>query len=114
MEGTTVNDILQSLKWKSVEFEGKSNQKTDIYYFSLSTCVYCKRGIQWMKDRKCTFRWLYLDDYSLEKRQEIKDWIQTHYHLKSRMASPFVIFRQNGQDFISNGYDPDYWKSKVK
>ena len=108
------DDILLTLDWKSEISEKIATQKTTIYYFSLTTCVYCKKGIQWLKERKIAFNWLYLDDYPQEKRQQIKKWIQDKYLLKSRMASPFVVFRQNGTDFISNGYDPDYWKIKAR
>jgi glutaredoxin len=108
------DDILLTLNWKSEISEKNATQKSTIYYFSLTTCVYCKKGIQWLKDRQISFNWLYLDDYPQVKKNKIKEWIQERYHLKSRMASPFVIFRQGDTDFISNGYDPDYWKVKAR
>ena len=114
MEVNHGNDILPSLNWKIENREKKSSQKSAIYYFSLTTCVYCKKGINWLKEREVFFKWLYLDDFPLEKRQEIKIWIQKKYNLKTRMASPFVIFRRDDKDYISNGYDPEYWKAKAR
>ena len=114
MEVNHGNDILPSLNWKIENPEKKTPQKSEIYYFSLTTCVCCKKGINWLKEREVFFKWLYLDDFPLEKRQEIKMWIQKKYNLKTRMASPFVIFRRDGKDYISNGYDPEYWKAKAR
>ncbi len=107
-------DILSELNWKVENWEKSSSQKSEIYYFSLTTCVYCKKGINWLNDRNIAFKWLYLDDYSQEEKQKIKHWVQKKYNLSSRMASPFVIFRNEERDFISNGYDPEYWKAKAR
>ena len=90
------------------------DEKATIYYFSLTTCSHCKRGLKWMRDRGVAFRWLEIDLLDLEKKNAIKKWVQKRYNTKSRMASPFVIFRFPDRDFISNGFDPDYWKAKAR
>jgi len=41
----------------------------------------------------------------------IKKWIKEKYH--TNMGMPFVVFRIKDTDYISNGYDPEYWKSKI-
>lgn len=107
-------DLLRDLPWKKVNWEKDNHQKNDVFYFSLTTCVYCKKGIEWLTNRNVAFKWLYLDELEQEKRQLIKQWIQKKYNMQSRMASPFVIFRTSEKDYISNGFDPEYWKAKAR
>jgi glutaredoxin-like protein NrdH len=107
-------DKLLTLDWNYVNSDRQTDQKVKIFYFSLTTCVYCKKGIQFLNDRGIAYRWLYLDRLDLELKKEIKDWVQKTYKLTSRMASPFVIFRLGEEEYYSNGYDPDYWKSKLR
>jgi glutaredoxin len=107
-------DILPKLNWNHINANQSKDQNVEIYYFSLTTCVYCRKGMNFLKDKRAFFKWLYLDEIPQEERNAIKDWIQKKYNLKSRMASPFVIFRFEKRDYISNGYDPEYWKTKIK
>lgn len=114
MEFAIEEDILEDLPWKKVNWDQKEEQKNDIFYFSLTTCVYCKKGIEWLKNQNVAFRWFYLDSLEQEKRQAIKHWVQKRYEMHSRMASPFVVFRTAEKDYFSNGYDPEYWKTKAR
>ena len=114
MEFKLDTDILPTLDWTIENGNHPDLQKTEIFYFSLTTCAYCKKGIQWLNDKDVSFKWLYLDLLDIEMKSAIKTWVQKKYNLRSRMASPFVVFRIDAQDFISNGYDPEYWKAKVK
>ena len=114
MEFEVSHDALSELTWKYEKKNLQPDQKATIYYFSLTTCSHCKRGLQWMQTREVAFRWLELDLMDIEKKKAIKKWIQKRYNMKSRMASPFVIFRFPVRDFFSNGFDPDYWKAKAR
>ncbi len=105
--------FLENLDWTIENKDYLKNQQVSIYYFSLTTCPYCKRGIKWLLEKNVAFRWLYLDKILLEMKKSIKNWIQEKYNLPTRMGTPFVIFRKNQNDFISNGYDPSYWASKI-
>ncbi|MHA1475590.1 MAG: glutaredoxin domain-containing protein [Promethearchaeota archaeon] len=105
---------LELLNW-TIENEDKlKDQQVIIYYFSLTTCPHCKRGVKWLLERDVSFKWLYLDKLPLEMKNSVKNWIQEKYKLKTRMGTPFVIFKNNRGDFISNGYDPSYWASKIQ
>lgn len=114
MEYDLALDILPSLPWEKVLAEQNTQQRVEIFYFSLTTCVYCKKGVKFLQESNVKFNLMYLDKLDLDQKKAIKTWIQIKYKLKTRMASPFVIFRLDGVDFISNGYDPDYWKSKMR
>ncbi len=104
---------LELLDW-TIENENKlKDQQVIIYYFSLTTCPHCKRGIKWLLERNISFKWLYLDKLPSEMKNSLKNWIQDNYNLSTRMGTPFVIFRKNQKEFISNGYDPSYWASKI-
>ncbi|MHA1672521.1 MAG: glutaredoxin family protein [Promethearchaeota archaeon] len=114
MEFKLETDILPTLDWIIENENHQDLQKTEIFYFSLTTCAYCKKGKHWLKDKDVTFKWLNIDHLDLEIKAAIKKWVQKRYGLRSRMASPFVVFRIESQDFISNGYDPEYWKAKIR
>ena len=114
MEYDLSADILPTLPWEEENPIEENSHRVSIFYFSLTTCVYCKKGLQLLKDEHFSFHLLYLDNLELAQKQAIKKWIQQKYQLKTRIASPFVIFRLDGVDYISNGYDPDYWKSKMR
>ena len=107
-------DILPTLPWQKESANRDKPQRVTIYYFSLTTCVYCKKGMNFLKENNIAFNWLYLEKLELDHKQAIKKWVQQRAQLTTRMASPFVIFRLDDHDFISNGYDPDYWKSKMR
>ena len=114
MEFELSYDVLSELPWTFEQGTLQVDQKASIFYFSLTTCSHCKKGLQWMRDLGVAFRWLEIDQIELEKKNAVKKWIQKRYAMNSRMASPFVIFRFPERDFISNGFDPDYWKAKAR
>jgi glutaredoxin len=105
-------DILPSLTWTYENSDKQNGQKVQIYYFGLTTCAYCKRGLQWLKERKVAFRWMNLDILPPEKKIPIREWVKKRY--VTNMGTPFVIFRINNQDFPSEGFDPDYWQAKIR
>jgi len=104
-------DIFTQLPWKEDNLQNQSKQKVQIFYFALTTCAYCKKGLAWMRDRHAAFSWMYLDDLSIEERQPIKDWLKQRYG--QTVGFPFVIFRMPDKDFVSPGWDPEYWAAKV-
>lgn len=105
-------DILPELTWKIENPDNPNKQKVQIYYFALTTCAYCKKGLEWLKERKATFSWLYLDELPAEKKIPIKDWVKKRYG--TNFGTPFAIFRLDGKDTPSEGFDPDYWKAKIR
>ncbi|MHA1721259.1 MAG: hypothetical protein ACTSWX_08725 [Promethearchaeota archaeon] len=105
---------LDDLAWTFENPEKQKNQQVRIYYFSLTTCPHCKKGIKWLLDRDVAFKWLYLDKIALDEKNSVKKWIQETYNLPTRMGTPFVIFRLKQGEYFSNGYDPEYWSSKIR
>ena len=105
-------DILPELPWIHETGAPGRTQKTQIFYFALTTCAYCKRGLSWLQERGVTFSWLYLDSLPLEKKGPIKEWVKKKY--TTNFGTPFIIFRSEGKDYASEGFDPDYWKAKIR
>jgi len=105
-------DILSQLTWKNENPEKLSGQKVKIFYFALSTCAYCKKGLAWIREKNAAFSWIYLDELPIEDRQLIKDWLKQRYG--TTVGFPFVIFRMPDKDYVSPGWDPDYWAAKIK
>ncbi|MHA1795108.1 MAG: hypothetical protein ACTSUK_03280 [Promethearchaeota archaeon] len=107
--------FLENLPWtlENNKKNEKGSQKSEIYYFSLTTCMYCKKGLKWLREREVSFKWLYLDNLEPNLKKKVKTWVQEHFKLKTRMASPFVIFKTDSGEYYSDGFDPEYWKAKI-
>jgi glutaredoxin len=111
MELDYTQDLIPQLEWHYEEISVDNNQKSTIYLIGLSTCAYCKRGKAWLKERGLNYSWLFLDKIDIDERQRIKTTLSQIYNTKFNF--PFIIFRLPDQDFVSSGFDPDYWKSKI-
>lgn len=114
MEYDITTDILPGLSWTTENASRQTTQKSKIFYFALTTCAYCKKGFAWLRERGSAFHWMYLDLLPQDQKTAIKAWVKQKYHLKSEMGLPFVIFRIEGNDFISGGFDPEYWAAKAR
>jgi glutaredoxin len=78
----------------------------DIQVYALSTCGFCKRGLEFLRKNKITFRYLYLDKQSTDVRQKIKrDLLQK---FDERIAFPYVIV--DGGEKILVGFTEQKWK----
>jgi glutaredoxin len=114
MEYDENQDIIIDLKWKNEQFQKDPPQQSQIFYFALTTCAYCKKGMNWLKEKQINYKWLNLDEYPIEEKQAIKNWVKKKFKLSSDMGLPFVIFRSKSGEYHSNGYDPEYWKAKIR
>lgn len=51
--------------------EGKK-QDHDVIVYSLSTCAFCRRAIEYLKTRDVTFRYTHLDQIDVEIKRSVK------------------------------------------
>ena len=90
-------DLIRQLSWYEDNANINPDQQTIIYLIGLTTCAYCKRGLQWLREKGASFHWLYLDELDVDERQQIKEALSTVY--KTRFSFPFVIFRNSRSRF---------------
>jgi len=85
-----------------LETGGKSDK--DIFLFTLSTCQWCRKGKQWLKDQDYSFRYLDVDLLPIEEKRELKRALMRFFDATIRY--PFIVI--DGKDFYA-GYNPENW-----
>ena len=111
MDYSIEDDVLEKLEWDTANPENQEKQKATVYYFMLTTCAHCKRGKKWYDEHGVTYNWLYLDKIPLDQKKAVKKWLKAKYKLN--VGFPYSVFRINGTDFPSMGFDKSYWETKV-
>ncbi|RLI65493.1 MAG: glutaredoxin [Promethearchaeia archaeon] len=71
-----------------VEENGKVDHQ-DITVYALSTCGFCRRGLQFLRDRQVKFRYVYVDKIPYEVKNDLKVKLQEKF--QRRVAFPFVV-----------------------
>ena len=64
------------------------------------------------RKRGFIFHWLYLErrELDVDERQQIEEALNTVY---KSIIFPLLFFETLDQDFVSSGFDPEYWKTKL-
>ncbi len=75
-----------------VHEEGSVN-KNDIRLFALSTCGFCRRGMNYLRDQSITFSYVYVDKIPFEQKQELKEKLKKKF--EKRVAFPFVVVNES-------------------
>lgn len=90
----------------TVKVEGEKRDHK-VFLYTLSTCGWCKKTKQFLKDNDVEYEYMDIDTCTPEERAEaIKD-------LKARRASiGFPVAIIDGETLI-NGYKPDEYKEKL-
>ena len=87
--------------------EGKKNP-CDIQVYALSTCGFCKRGLEFLRKNKLTFRYIYVDQLDSQIRMKIKRDLRDKF--EERLGFPFVVI--DGGDKVMVGFVEDKWKKQ--
>ena len=77
-------------------------------FYGLSTCVWCKMGKSWLKDRGYRYTYLEIDQIPVDEKNAIKEELK---ELVGETASfPFIIL--DGERWHS-GFDGDVWEKMI-
>jgi glutaredoxin len=95
---------------KELEFtlEEGSNEKNDVAVYALSTCGFCKRGINFLRTNSIKFRLLYFDNLPIEYKTELRLELEKKYETK--IYFPFLVINDT---LTLSGYDEELWKKKL-
>jgi glutaredoxin len=83
-------------------------QDVDIFLFSISTCVWCKLGKSWLKDRGYRYTYLDIDQLPVDEKNGIREELKG---LVGETAS-FPFFVLDGERWHS-GFDGDVWEKMI-
>jgi len=88
--------------------EGEKNP-ADLTVYALSTCGFCKRALQFLREHSITFRYVYVDLLPFEVKQELKNDLKEKAGRK--VGFPFVIV--NNDKYLI-GFTEDEWRRELK
>jgi glutaredoxin-like protein NrdH len=90
------------------EVEG-NNKKQEISIFTLSTCMWCKKCKNYLKERDIKYKYIDIDNVKPEQKSEILDYLRESYKT-DRIAYPFLVC----DDKFIVGYDPSKYDELMK
>ena len=71
-----------------IEEDGKI-ATNDLTVFALSTCGFCRRGLNFLRENDVKFRYVYVDKIDIEKKSKLKEGLSKKF--KRRVAFPFLV-----------------------
>ena len=77
--------------FEQVEFTAVPGSKTehDIAILALSTCGFCKRGMEFLQSQDFAYRFIYLDLIPPELKQKVKEEFRTKF--QSSLSYPALV-----------------------
>jgi len=80
----------------------------DITVYALSTCGFCKRGLQFLRDHSLAFRYVYVDKLDIKMKEHIKQSLSGQFN--TRIGFPFVVINKNN---YLRGFVKEEWEKKL-
>ena len=92
-------------KYDFVIEEGEKNP-CEIQVYALSTCGFCKRGLDFLRKNSLKFKYIYVDKLESQQRMQIKRDLRDSF--EERLGFPFVVI--DGGDKVLVGFTEHKWK----
>jgi glutaredoxin len=86
-----------------------SRKDHEIWLATISTCMWCKRGKQWLKKKGYSFSYLDIDKIPIKEKNELKKNLEAIFGVRPRF--PFIVVDKTQFD---SGYNPDIWEEMLK
>jgi len=83
----TMNTTIQFVK------EEGRDVFNDVTLYALSTCGFCKRALQFLRERKIRFRYVFVDELDPEVKHKLKESLAAQFN--QRVGFPFVIINNS-------------------
>ncbi len=71
-----------------IEKNGK-NALNELKVFALSTCGFCRRGMNFLRENDVKFKYIYIDKIDYERKSKLKKDLQEKFN--KRVAFPFLV-----------------------
>ncbi len=98
-------DVEEKYRDSIVRVEGTRSQKKNLFLFTISTCMWCKLGKRWLKDRGYTYSYLDIDKIPVDEKNQIKKELAKL--VGETPSFPFLIM--DGREWFS-GYVSFTWE----
>ena len=99
-----MSEIIETLEYTA---EGTQEGK-DICVYALSTCGFCRRALQFLRDSGTKFRFVYVDKLPYETKQKVKEELKEKFD--KRVVFPFAVI-ENKEVLL--GFVEEDWKQAL-
>ncbi|MHA1110713.1 MAG: glutaredoxin family protein [Promethearchaeota archaeon] len=100
-----MSEIFSTLEYTS---EGSKDVGKDICVYALSTCGFCRRALQFLRDSDCKFKFIYVDKVPYETKQEIKEELKKTF--SKRVVFPYCVVDDKE---VLVGFVEEDWKQTI-
>jgi glutaredoxin-like protein NrdH len=91
-----------------VQMQGR-NPRLPLTLFGLSTCGFCKKGIQYLIDANIAFRYVYVDKASEEVRKTVREYAKNTF--SANLSYPFLCI---GTERYLSGFVRPAWEKELQ
>ena len=99
-----MSEILETLEYTT---EGSKAGK-DICVYALSTCGFCRRALQFLRDADIQFKFIYVDKIPYETKQKVKEELKEKFD--RRVVFPYCTI-DNKEVLV--GFVEEDWKQTL-
>jgi glutaredoxin len=86
-----------------------SRDKHNIFLAALSTCMWCKKGKQWLNDNGYKYSYVDIDKLPVKEKNDFKKQLKSVFGVSPRF--PFIVIDKL---FWNSGYNPEEWESMLQ
>ena len=101
----SVEDLIDNL---AKEVDGEKGIEDNILVFSLSTCMWCKKGKRFLDDLKLKYRYIDVDKIEHQDKSKILDYLRSNF--SQRISYPFLICKKGHVV----GYNPNQYEELLE
>lgn len=96
------------LDYLTYTHEPGSKKDRSITVYALSTCGFCRRGLQFLRDHSLDFSYVYVDELPLEVKNRVKKELLDTFH--KDVSFPFLVL--DDRETLVGFIEPD-WKATL-
>ena len=95
---------------KDVEYVEEEGQidKNKVTVYALSTCGFCRRGLNFLRENSIKFKYIYIDKLEFDTKQELKKELYETY--QQRPVFPYLVM--NDKEVLT-GFRKELWEEKL-
>ena len=89
-----------------IKFSHKEGEKKpgEIVIFALSTCGFCKSGMEFLDKQRVTYDYIYVDDLPLSDKSKLREEFNRTFG--SKLVYPTLVF--NGKEVLKGFIKPSW------
>ncbi|MFP4408978.1 MAG: glutaredoxin family protein [Spirochaetaceae bacterium] len=100
-----MESAIKSLDFTSVE---GSRKEHDVVLYALSTCAFCKKGIDFLTKAGVDFKYIYLDKIDVDLKKQVKEELKSQFD--NIVVFPVLVI--DGKRALT-GFTKDQWEAAL-